>query len=175
MLKKKGQKCFFLQTLGLHILTKCCSGNNDNHFCAGVGGGERTRGCGSVQVPDKQRPAAPGNRVVVPRGDLHRRALGCMEPPHPEAPWGSLSNHLLWGISIDGIEDSLVLTFFLLVNNQQGKFFWWPKLSKSESFSSSGEILLKIYGFTCKKFVSYLQFTLFYCFFSKKKKHNKIK
>ena len=25
--------------------------------------------------------------------------------------------------SIDGIEDSLVLTFFLLVNDQQGKFF----------------------------------------------------
>ena len=33
-----------------------------------------------------------------------------------------------------------------------------PKLSKTESFSSSGEILFKKYGFTCKKFVFYLQF-----------------
>ena len=39
-------------------------------------------------------------------------------------------NILVVMFSIDGIEDSLVLTFFLLVNNQQGIFFYKKKKKK---------------------------------------------
>ena len=42
-------------------------------------------------------------------------------------------------VSIDGIEDSLVLTFFLLVNNQQGKFFNGPSFRKLNRFLLQGK------------------------------------
>ena len=46
--------------------------------------------------------------------------------------------------SIDGIELGLLGSYIILaVNNQQGFFFNCPSFRKTESFSSSGEILFK--------------------------------